>query len=57
MNALTRRLLSTPAWAALAAHGVTALRDRIGHSPSDRERRALWDALWRAARREPTADR
>jgi hypothetical protein len=37
------------AWGALAAHGVTALRDRLGRAPSDRERRALWAALWDAA--------
>jgi len=38
------------AWGALAAHGVTALRARLGRPLSEEERRALWAALWRAAR-------
>ena len=37
-------------WGALAAHGVTALRDRHGRPVSDDERRRVWAALWRAAR-------
>ena len=37
-------------WGALAAHGVTALRSRLERKPTDAERRAIWDALWRAAR-------
>jgi hypothetical protein len=44
------------AWGALAAHGVVALRERLGRPPSDAERRALWSALWNAARKEPGAD-
>ena len=36
------------AWGAIAAHGVVALRDRLGRAPTDLERSALWDALWRA---------
>jgi hypothetical protein len=38
------------AWGGLAAHGVTALRDRLARPLSDDERRRLWAALWRAAR-------
>jgi hypothetical protein len=38
------------AWGALAAHGVTALRDRLDRPVADDERRRLWAALWRAAR-------
>lgn len=38
------------AWGALAAHGVTALRDHLGRPISGEERRRLWAALWRAAR-------
>ena len=45
------------AWGALAAHGVVALRERLGRAPSDAERRSLWSALWNAAREEPGADR
>lgn len=41
------------AWGALAARGVTALRERLGRSLSDAERRALWAALWREAQRPP----
>ena len=37
------------AWGALAAHGVTALRDRLDRPVEDAERRRLWAALWRAA--------
>jgi hypothetical protein len=44
------------AWGALAGHGVVALRDHLGRAPSDAERRALWSALWNAAREEPGAD-
>jgi hypothetical protein len=47
--ALGTRTARPKAWGALAAHGVTALRDRLGRAPSDAERRALWAALWRAA--------
>jgi hypothetical protein len=43
------------AWGALAAHGVIALRERLGRAPSDAERRALWSALWNAARKDPGA--
>ena len=45
------------AWGALAAHGVTALRRRLGRPLTEAERRAMWDALWRAAREERDADR
>ena len=45
------------AWGALAGHGIAALRERIGRALTEAERRALWDALWRAAREEPDADR
>ena len=41
------------AWGALAARGVTALRERLGRGLSDAERRALWAALWREAQRPP----
>jgi hypothetical protein len=44
------------AWGALAAQGVIALRERLGRAPSDAERRALWSALWNAARKDPGAD-
>jgi hypothetical protein len=37
------------AWGALAGHGVTALRERLGRQVTDAERRALWTALWREA--------
>jgi len=36
------------AWGALAARGVIAFRELAGHAPSDGERRAIWDGLWRA---------
>ncbi|TMC71997.1 MAG: hypothetical protein E6J13_05825 [Chloroflexi bacterium] len=45
------------AWGALAARGVTALRERLGRPLSDEERRSLWSALWDAAGKEPGADR
>jgi hypothetical protein len=41
------------AWGGLAAHGVAALRARLGRQLTDRERRALWTALWREAQRPP----
>lgn len=44
------------AWGALAAHGVVALRDRLGRAPSDAERRALWSALWNVARKQSGPD-
>lgn len=37
------------AWGALAAQGVLAYRRRVGRPPTEDERRALWDALWRGA--------
>ena len=43
------RMSRPKAWGALAAHGVTALRKRLGRTPSDDERRVLWAALWEAA--------
>ena len=55
--ALGTRTARPKAWGALAAHGVTLLRERLGRPLSDGERRGLWDALWRAAREEPDADR
>ena len=45
------------AWGALAGHGIAALRRRVGRALTEAERRALWDALWRAAREEPDPDR
>ena len=41
------------AWGALAAHGVTGLRERLGRPPTELERRSLWEALWDEARRQP----
>jgi hypothetical protein len=55
--ALGTRTARPKAWGALAAHGVTALRERLGRAPTDTERRALWSALWSAAGEEPGADR
>ena len=55
--ALGTRTARPKAWGALAARGVTALRERLGRAPTDAERRALWSALWRAAGEEPGADR
>ncbi len=37
------------AWGKLAALGVVAYREILGRPLSERERRALWSALWRAA--------
>lgn len=51
--ALGTRTARPKAWGALAAHGVTALRERLGRTPTDVERRALWAALWREAQRPP----
>jgi hypothetical protein len=48
--ALGTRTARPKAWGALAAHGVAALRERLGRAPSENERRALWTALWQAAR-------
>lgn len=45
------------AWGALAAHGVSALRERLGRRATDGERRAIWDALWREAGKAPDRDR
>jgi hypothetical protein len=55
--ALGTRTAVPKAWGALVAQGVIALRERLGRPPSDAERRALWSALWSAARKEPGADR
>ena len=55
--ALGTRTARPKAWGALVAHGVTALRERLGRAPSDAERRALWSALWNAAGKDPGADR
>jgi len=55
--ALGTKTARPKAWGALAAQGVIALRERLGRAPSDAERRALWSALWSAARKEPGADR
>jgi len=55
--ALGTKIARPKAWGALAAQGVIALRERLGRAPSDAERRALWSALWSAARKEPGSDR
>jgi hypothetical protein len=39
------------AWGALAAAGVLAFKELAGRAPSESERRAIWDGLWRAATR------
>jgi hypothetical protein len=52
--ALGARTARPKAWGALAAHGVTALRERLGRQLTDNERRALWNALWQAARESGT---
>ncbi|MGH2500151.1 MAG: hypothetical protein ACRDF0_08710 [Candidatus Limnocylindria bacterium] len=39
------------AWGALAAKGLVVLRGRLGRALEERERRALWDALWQGAQR------
>ena len=49
------RAATPKAWGALAGRGVVALRDRLGRAPTGAERRALWDALWRAV--HASADR
>lgn len=51
--ALGTRTARPKAWGALAAHGVAALRARLGRQLNDAERRALWAALWREADRSP----
>jgi len=51
--AVGTRTARPKAWGALAAHGVTALRKRLGRAPTEAERRALWAALWREAQRPP----
>jgi hypothetical protein len=51
--ALGTRTARPKAWGALAAHGVTALRERLGRSLTEQERRDLWKALWREAERAP----
>ena len=55
--ALGTKTARPKAWGALAAQGVIALRERLGRAPSAAERRALWSALWSAARKEPGSDR
>ena len=47
--ALGTRTARPKAWGALAAHGITALRERLGRPLTDAERRALWTALWHEA--------
>jgi len=54
--AVGTRTARPKAWGALAGYGVVALRERLGRAPSDAERRALWSALWDAARKQPGAD-
>jgi hypothetical protein len=49
--ALGTRTARPKAWGALAAHGVAALRARLGRQLTDAERRSLWAALWREAER------
>ena len=39
------------AWGALAAKGVLAFKELAGRAPTETERRAIWDGLWRAATR------
>ena len=51
--AVGTRTARPKAWGALAGHGVTVLRARLGRPLSDEERRALWAALWREAVRPP----
>jgi hypothetical protein len=51
--ALGTRTARPKAWGALAAHGVSALRERLGRPLSEQERRSLWNELWQAAREEP----
>jgi len=51
--AVGTRTARPKAWGALAGHGVTALRARLGRPLSDEERRGLWAALWREAVRPP----
>jgi hypothetical protein len=51
--ALGTRTARPKAWGALAAHGLTALREQLGRGPAHTERRALWAALWREAHRSP----
>jgi len=41
------------AWGQLAAHGVVTFRRIAGRAPTDAERRAIWDGLWRAATDDP----
>ncbi len=40
------------AWGALSAQGIVAFRRVAGRAPDEREKRAIWDALWRAANAE-----
>ena len=47
--ALGTRTSRPKAWGALAGHGVTTLRQKLGRPLSEDERRALWTALWREA--------
>jgi hypothetical protein len=35
------------AWGRLAALGVRLFREEEGRPPTDQERRAIWNALWR----------
>jgi len=51
--ALGTRTARPKAWGALAGHGVTALRERLGRQLTDAERRALWAALWHEALLSP----
>ena len=39
------------AWGALAAQGVLTFRELAGRAPTEDERRAIWDGLWRAVLR------
>jgi hypothetical protein len=56
--ALGTRTARPKAWGALAAKGVSALRERLERKPTDAERRAIWDALWCAATgKAPDRDR
>jgi len=46
---VARWLVGAPgAWGFLAGRGVLAYRDRLGRSPTDSERRRVWEELWSA---------
>jgi hypothetical protein len=51
--ALGTRTARPKAWGALVAHGIAALRERLGRPLSENERRTLWAVLWDATQQEP----